>query len=300
MNMQMKQSPPLSFLRLLLALGLQFLLMFVWSFALGLGLWTVSESLSWLREKWGAFLVLWSGAFNFVVVWASVTPVVRWVVRRPWAWLGWRGFLLREMLYGLLDAGWAWVAIAGMLTLTGSIAWQRASVPWASWFALWVVLFLGAAAEEWLARGFWFSLLKERLGPYWAMFLSSLVFALLHMANPAWSWRAAVGIFLAGMVLAWARHQSDSLAWPIAFHWGWNAFQGLVFGFPVSGLVVTGLLIPRVTGPDWWTGGPFGPEAGLASWLILLAVAFWRFPPVRQGANATEPLEHTSKYDKEF
>jgi hypothetical protein len=48
----------------------------------------------------------------------------------------------------------------------------------------------------------------------------------------------------------------------IGLHIGWNFFEGPVFGFPVSGLETTALLIHSDTGPALITGGSFGPEAG--------------------------------------
>ena len=40
-------------------------------------------------------------------------------------------------------------------------------------------------------------------------------------------------------------------------------FEGVVFGFPVSGLDIYALTQIQVRGPVLWTGGSFGPEAGL-------------------------------------
>ena len=56
-------------------------------------------------------------------------------------------------------------------------------------------------------------------------------------------------------------------------HLGWNFFEGVVFGFPVSGLDIYPLARIRVTGPEIWTGGAFGPEAGLIVIPALLAGA---------------------------
>ena len=44
---------------------------------------------------------------------------------------------------------------------------------------------------------------------------------------------------------------------------GWNFFEGVGFGFPVSGLDIYRLTRIEVHGPVLWTGGVFGPEAGL-------------------------------------
>ena len=66
---------------------------------------------------------------------------------------------------------------------------------------------------------------------------------------------------------------TGSLWLAVGCHFAWNLFEGPVFGFPVSGLSIGSahIVSQSVNGPEWFTGGSFGPEAGASS-LIALAV----------------------------
>lgn len=149
-----------------------------------------------------------------------------------------------------------------------------------------IVLFtMVAFGEEFLSRGYHLKNMSEGLkfmGPIIAslvaIFLSSALFGALHLSNPNSTWVSTVGITLAGIMLAFGRLCTGSLAAPIGVHLTWNYFQGAFFGFPVSGQAMEQSVVEITQlGPTMITGGEFGPEAGLigAAAILLMMVALW-------------------------
>ncbi len=117
--------------------------------------------------------------------------------------------------------------------------------------------------EELLFRGYHLQTIASGLNLFWGIVISSGVFGLIHLGNPNATWVSATGIFFAGILFAYAYIRTKQLWLPIGMHLGWNFFEGVVFGFPVSGLDIYALTRIDVHGPVLWTGGAFGPEAGL-------------------------------------
>jgi len=124
--------------------------------------------------------------------------------------------------------------------------------------------------EELLFRGYQLQTLASGLNLFWAVFISSAVFGIAHLITPNASWVSATLIFLIAMFLAYCYVRTKQLWLYIGLHIGWNFFEGVVFGFQVSGLNPYHVIRHQVTGPELWTGGSFGPEAGL---IILPALA---------------------------
>lgn len=116
-----------------------------------------------------------------------------------------------------------------------------------------------------LAEGLSGKLLGQKGGILLAALLSSAVFGVLHASNPNASFFSTFNIAVAGIFLAAGYLLTGQLAIPIGLHITWNFFQGNVFGFPVSGahFSSTSFIAIQQGGPRLWTGGAFGPEAGL-------------------------------------
>ena len=129
-------------------------------------------------------------------------------------------------------------------------------------------------------RGYIFQNVEEWLGSAVALLITSFLFGLFHILNPNASLVAVLNVGLSGLAFGYAYLVTRRLWLPIAFHFAWNFFEGPVFGFPVSGLDMGGLLVTGM-GPDGSviTGGAFGPEAGLtgvgATLVALALIWLW-------------------------
>jgi hypothetical protein len=136
-----------------------------------------------------------------------------------------------------------------------------------------------------LSRGYHLQTIASGLNLFWGVVISSAVFGLLHLGNPNATWVSAAGIFFAGLYLAYGYIRTKQLWLSIGLHIGWNFFEGVVFGFPVSGLDIYALTRIKVHGPEIWTGGAFGPEAGLIVLPSLILGGFLIYLYTRQRVN---------------
>lgn len=131
--------------------------------------------------------------------------------------------------------------------------------------------------EELLFRGYFFQTLIEGTNRYVAVLAMSVLFGAAHIANPNATVLGVANTILAGVWLSVAYLKTRTLWFPTALHATWNFFQGYVYSFPVSGMKLGGrsLFTLEQTGPEWVTGGAYGPEAGVLTTLVLLFAIFY-------------------------
>lgn len=124
--------------------------------------------------------------------------------------------------------------------------------------------------EELLFRGVLFGAVEQWLGSWAALVVSSLVFGLTHLMNPAGTLQGALFIAVeAGILLAGAYMLTRRLWLSIGFHLAWNYTQSAVFSSIVSGTESSqGLIRSTINGPDWLTGGAFGVESSVLALLF--------------------------------
>jgi len=154
-----------------------------------------------------------------------------------------------------------------------SFAWQTqsaVSVISGMLLAFFIFILVGWN-EELLCRGYHLQTLASGSNLPLGVILSSVIFGVLHLSNPNATWNSTFGIFLAGLFLAFGFIRTKHLWLSIGLHIGWNFTEGVLFGFPVSGWSGFQLTKASYSGPLLWTGGAFGPEAGL---IIIPALLF--------------------------
>lgn len=137
-----------------------------------------------------------------------------------------------------------------------------------------VLLLFGALMEELTFRGYPFQKLTEACGAFWAVVVLSALFGAVHLGNPDAGGWLSWGFFntlAVGVLFALARIRSGSLWFSFGLHFGWNLFQGAVFGLPVSGLrEFSTLVTANAHGSLALTGGAYGPEASATCSIVLV------------------------------
>ena len=211
---------------------------------------------------------------------AATYVMLRRVEKLPWGTIGLDApaaappILLKGTAYGALAIGFASLALVAVQQL------RIVPAPDGSWWGTAgraaAILLPAAFFEELFIRGYAFSVLRRMAGWKLALIFTSVVFGLLHAANPGANAQSILSVTVAGFFLGALFLATGSLYAAGAAHFAWNWVMAGLLHTPVSGL---GMPTPDYqtvdAGPDWLTGGPWGPESGLASVSIMFAVLFY-------------------------
>jgi uncharacterized protein len=233
---------------------------------------------------------LWNSIIVLLAIGSSYIISSLWLDRRKISDIGfhfnkfwWRDFIFGLFL-GLISFGllFAIELMAGWVTITGVLqpAPDNQSILM-NILQYGIIFFCVGIYEEILGRGYIMRNLAEGLrgrflnskqALFAAYILSSLIFSLMHFLNPNSGALSTLFLSVAGLQLGLGYLLTGSLAIPISLHMAWNFSEGVIFGFPVSGITVSSSIFAiKQGGSDIVTGGGFGPEAGLMG---LAAIVF--------------------------
>ena len=226
---------------------------------------------------------------------------VKWIDRAGWdaVWLGRAAarpsLFARGAVLGALAIG-----LPAALLLAGGWLTRVTGAPGSSLGAAFVaaaILVPAAMAEELLFRGYPLRVLRDGIGWPAAIVLTSVVFALLHVNNPGAGPRpialvTLAGIMLGAVVAAW---RSLWAAW--AAHFAWNFVLAALLHSAVSGgALPTPDYVVVDAGPDWATGGSWGPEGGFVAGLGMLGgLSFLYARGRRRGRLATDVTPNNAR-----
>jgi len=244
-------------------------------------------------------IAIFLGLYSIIYTWLFM----RLVDRRPLRSLGLRlrpgwmadfgkGVVMAAILLGI---------VFGFSLLTGAIRIEGFARPAPEGTSA-VAYLIGAivafaligAYEEIMFRGYVMQRLEERSGKFVAISISSIVFALLHGANPGASWFGIFNTIVIAVLLSALYYRSRSLWMPIGFHFGWNFLLGYAYSLPVSGIPIHGILNVVEVEPGTSPGAGYGPEADIGATLAVAAWGawmLWRYTRKRRRREATPPAD---------
>ncbi len=279
-----------AFWRILIVLALFFLISFVFQLIVGIGV-GIAAVVAGLNPADTAalqrtpaislILPLLTSLSSLAAIWLSYWIAARWIDHRPVRGYGFHLSRVwwRDFIFGLALGVFLMLFIfliergAGWITVTDVFWSSFPGLFWPTTIVLAIMYISVGFYEEMLFRGYGLLNLAEgfhgwRVAPKAAVLLAwlaaSLVFGIAHALNPNSTWISTLDLVAAGLFLGFGFILTGDLAIPIGIHITWNFFEGPVFGFPVSG-GANGAYFFHIqqSGPVLWTGGAFGPEAGL-------------------------------------
>ena len=161
------------------------------------------------------------------------------------------------------------LAAVGLMAMVGGVRWASDDGTVIAWLvgsagALFYFT-VPAAAEEAFFRGYPLQALTESWGPVWSVAVTASAFGLVHLGNPGATVLGAANVAAAGLLLGVVYLKTASLWWVSGIHLGWNWSHGYVADVRVSGINM--LDAPGydgfAMGPQWLSGGSFGPEGSV-------------------------------------
>lgn len=234
-----------------------------------------------LRAFWPPLLAALAGYGGYVLY-------VRRIEGRETAEL--RGpALARELGMGLGLGTLLFLATVAVLVASGSYR-LTGTGDWTVLLKSFTEMVFVALVEEILFRGVLFRIPERALGSWAALVLSAFIFALAHVPNEGATLLAVANTALAGLMFAAAYLATRRLWLAIGAHFAWNFISDGVFSLPTSGHPARGLLQGQLSGPDWLTGGAYGPEASVVTCIVWgIATVFLLRHAIRAGRILPRP-----------
>jgi uncharacterized protein len=155
-----------------------------------------------------------------------------------------------------------------ILFFIGNLEWININSNESGLASSFVLMALIAIGEELVFRGYILNNLMDSFNKWTALIISSVVFGLVHAANPDTSFISVFNIIIGGMLLGINYIHTRNLWFSILFHLSWNYYQGSILGYEVSGIEMNSLFEQDISGNPILTGGNFGFEGSILQGIL--------------------------------
>jgi membrane protease YdiL (CAAX protease family) len=169
-----------------------------------------------------ALMIAWVEGKYHVSFWQSI----HW----NWPRSAWKLLALGGILLLVLNA------LENVLPMPKATPFEKLfDRPLDSYLLAFIAIALAPLMEELFFRGLLYPVLARRLGAAWAVILSALPFALLHLPQYGYAWAIVLMIFIVGVVCGVVRATTRSVAASVLVHVGYNGTQMLIAIFLTHG-----------------------------------------------------------------
>ncbi len=219
----------------------------------------------------------------------------RYLDRQSFASIGFSACrFTRDFLLGGVVATLLYAVGFGVLWISGQIRVVGIGFSWLSLLNSFVMFVAVAFSEEMLCRGYLLNNMMQSMNRYLALLVTALIFSLLHLFNPGFSFFSFLNLLLAGILLGASYIYTRNLWFPVSLHLFWNFIQG-VLGFNVSGGEWGAAIIRLARGEDnLLNGGRFGFEGSLVCTCLMLLIIPFILRYYRKKALAGEYPDNAS------
>jgi uncharacterized protein len=240
---------------------------------------------------------------------AAGTLLAAWVMSRmerrrlgeyglPWRSVQGK-FFLTGALFGIAEISLIIAVLAGAGYYTfGSLEVHGASL--LKWALFWAVAFVIVGLfEEYAFRGYLQFALTKGFGFWPATIATSVIFGVVHLANPGESWPGILGVMAVGLFWCFTLRRTGTLWFAFGMHAAFDFGETFLFSVPDSGTIFPGHLSSAVIhpGPVWLVGGSAGPEASILDFIILaifFCIVHVMYPAKREQTSASATLATAS------
>ncbi|SOD19872.1 CPBP family intramembrane glutamic endopeptidase [Pedobacter xixiisoli] len=214
------------------------------------------------RTSWEKFTIVFFGAVGtFFTIWLFRIYIDRESIKS--LGLDFLNMFEKECRWGMLMPVLIMSLAFFLLLFTKQIQYIQIKVSLNELILNCAIFILVAFTEELFIRGYILNNLMSSINKFLALTISSIIFAIMHLANPNINLISFTNLILAGILLGLPCIYRRNL-WPsIAFHFSWNFFQGSIFGFNVSGLNGYSMITQMRKDDTIWNGGSFGFEGSI-------------------------------------